>query len=520
MALTTSSRPNVARRTRPRTARAAALLTTGIALALSTGLTQTSVGLTPASNGLAPTAKDNSTQHRPYRISWEKCEGSPGTQCGALDVPINWSRPGGKTLTLAVARRPASDPDRRVGTLFFNPGGPGDGAVEYIAAAEQFFAPVLLKRFDLVGMDPRGVMGSNQVSCEDRPIIRPETNLWPRTRQEFRQLVANNRAVGLACLRDTGPLMRHTDTINVARDHEALRIGLGVRRVSWLGLSYGTQVAANYANLYPRHTRAMVLDAALDHSLSEVEQVAGEMLAAEDSFNRFAAWCPTSSTCALRGRDVAKAFDRLVAAADREPIPVPGAMRPVTGADIRMKTKGLLRFKEPSIYGPDLSWAGLSRALDAALNGDASAFAEPPADAPQYGAYSLLANACLDYVPQVSTWREMQQRIELGRQLAPHLQGASETWQGLLCANWPIQATNPPRSLDVRGVPSLIVHAVHDPSVAYAWAHGLASQIAGSDLLTRTGDGHTSYHTSPCARSAMNRYLIHPEAPGNRVCHE
>jgi len=498
--------------TRLRTARSVRLLTLVLILVVMTLLVWT--GLTRTAHA------DREQQHRPYRVGWQECEGSPRTQCGTLRVPVDWARPRGRTLELAVARRPASRPGRRVGTLLFNPGGPGDGAVSYVKDAEQFFSPTLLSRFDLVGMDPRGVSGSSQVSCENRPIIRPETTLWPRTRREFRSLLANNRAVGLACVRDTGPLMRHADTVSVARDHEALRIALGVRRVSWLGLSYGTQVAGNYADLFPRHTRAMVLDAALDHSLSEVEQVAGEMAAAEDAFNRFVLWCPTSSACALRGRDVAATFDRLVAAADRSPIPVPGALRPVTGADIRMGTKGLLRFKQPSIYGPALSWAGLSRALDDALHGNASAFIVAPAGITQHSAYSLLANACLDYVPLVRTWAQMQQRIELGRQLAPHLQGASETWQGLLCANWPLPATNPPRPLDVRGVPTLIVHAVHDPSTAYPWAHGLSSQIVGSDLLTRTGEGHTSYYTSPCARRATDRYLIHPEAPANRLCHE
>jgi pimeloyl-ACP methyl ester carboxylesterase len=469
---------------------------------------------------LAPTASAGD-RHRPhYTVDWAPCAQSPHAQCGTLEVPIDWSRPRGPKVSLAVARRPASDPSRRIGTLFFNPGGPGDGAVSYIAQAEAIFSPTLLARFDIAGMDPRGMLGSHQISCEDRPVIRPETNLWPTSAHEFTAMLANNRAVGLACLRDTGELMRHTDTVNVARDHEALRLALRERTVSWLGLSYGTQVAGNYAELYPRRTRAMVLDAAMDHSLSEVEQVAGEMLTAEDSFNRFLAWCPTSPDCALRGQDVAAVFDRLVANADRRPIAVRGALRPVTGADIRMGTKGLLRFKKASIYGPQLSWAGLSQALKATLAGDASAFAVAPAGAVQYGEYSLLANACLDYVVQVNTWAEMQQRIELGRQLAPHLQGASETWQALLCANWPIPATNPPRPFDIRGVPALVVHAVHDPSLAYAWAHGLASQIDGSHLLTRTGDGHTSYHTSPCARSAIDAYLVRPEGPANGVCRD
>jgi hypothetical protein len=92
-----------------------------------------------------------------------------------------------------------------------------------------------------------------------------------------------------------------------------------------------------------------------------------------------------------------------------------------------MGTKGVLRFKEPSIFGPDLSWAGLSRALQKAIDGDASAFAVAPAGEPQYGFHSVFSNVCSDYPPQVHTYAEMQQRLELGRQLAPHLQGASQT---------------------------------------------------------------------------------------------
>jgi hypothetical protein len=108
----------------------------------------------------------------------------------------------------------------------------------------------------------------------------------------------------------------------------------------------------------------------------------------------------------------------------------------------------------------------------------------------------------------------------MGRQLAPHLQGASYTWQINHCIGWPVPPANPPRLLNVKGVPSLIVHAVHDSSDPYRWAHGLAAQIQGSALLTRTGDGHTSYHTSDCARTASDQYLIRPQAPPDRICED
>ena len=152
------------------------------------------------------------------------------------------------------------------------------------------------------------------------------------------------------------------------------------------------------------------------------------------------------------------------------------------------------------------------------MEGDAIAFAQPPAEVAQDDIENLLGIGCMEYAPQVTTYEQMRQLMELGRRVAPHLQGASEIWRANLCIDYPLPPANPPRTLHVEGVPTLIVHAVHDPSVAYKWAHGLATQIAGSDILTRTGDGHTSYHTSPCARTAMDRYLVRPEAPAVSVC--
>ncbi|MCW2762664.1 MAG: alpha/beta hydrolase [Marmoricola sp.] len=454
-----------------------------------------------------------------FSIAWTECAEAPQVQCGSLTVPVDWSHRSAGDISVAVARRPADDPEHRIGTLFFNPGGPGDGGVRYVESAEAVFSETLLSRFDLVAMDPRGIGGSTPITCTS-PVLTAELTLFPSTRGEFQQLKQHNRTVAQSCVQETGALIEHADTISVARDHEALRQALGETQVSWLGLSYGTQVAANYADLFPAQTRAMVLDAALEHSLTEVEQVADETMAAEESFDRFLRWCRTASGCALKGRPVGRLFDRLVARADLHPMPVEGALRPVTGEDIRMGVVGLLLFKHPTtIYGPSISWGQLSRNLKAALAGDAVSFAQPPAEVAQDDIENLVGIGCNEYVPLVHTYAEMRQRIRLGLQLAPHLQGATEIWRANLCIGWPFPVANPPRRLHVVGVPTLIVHAVHDPSVAYKWAHGLASQIDGSDLLTRTGDGHTSYHTSPCARRAMDRYLVRPQASADRLCH-
>ena len=144
----------------------------------------------------------------------------------------------------------------------------------------------------------------------------------------------------------------------------------------------------------------------------------------------------------------------------------------------------------------------------------ATAFAVPHVDDPTDSDYDVVASICSDYGSDVHTWAEMRRRLELGRRLAPHLRGASESWTALRCAGWPLPPSNPPRRLDVRGVPPvLLVNATHDPSTNYVWAHNLAGQIRGSVLLTRIGDGHTSYYTSPCVQAAIDRYLVTGRTP-------
>ena len=451
-------------------------------------------------------------------LIWETCPESAVTRCTTIEVPLDWSRPRGKTIDIHVAKRPAEDPARRIGVLFWNPGGPGDGTTDDIQAAEIHFPPEIRQRFDLVGVDPRGFGANDPVVC-GVPALTPDTTLFPRTEAQFDAMVRHNRAVGESCQK-AGGVALHADTLSVVRDHEAVRRALGERQVTWLGVSYGTQLAANYAEMFPGRTRAMVLDAALEHALPEGYLVATEAAAAEDSFNRFVAWCPTSPECALRGQDVAAEFDRLVTAADRAPIPVEGALHPVSGEDIRMGTKGLLRFKESTDLAPWISWPHLSAGWGNASPGAAAAVARP-ARLPPPGGGGGRATPRNDYVPQVRTWADMQQRLEMGKQVAPHLQGAAETWQAVLCIGWPVPAANPPRTLHVRGVPTLLAHAAHDTSDPYIWAHGLAAQINGSKLLTRTGDGHTSWWSSPCTRAGMVAHLLRPAAtPDNAICEE
>jgi pimeloyl-ACP methyl ester carboxylesterase len=238
----------------------------------------------------------------------------------------------------------------------------------------------------------------------------------------------------------------------------------------------------------------------------------------EEAFDRFATWCDTAADCALQGQDVAAVYDALVRRAQKHPIPVEGALRPVSGDDIRMNTPGYLIAKTPNVLAGELSWALFSQILKLAVAGNAEFFAFPPPNSPTDNLFARIANHCGDYASDINSYADMQQRIEMGRQLAPHLHGASEFWQGMLCVGWPFTVANPVHRLDIRGVPTLIVHTNHDPSLSYQWAFELATQIRRSSVLTRNGDGHTSYYTSKCAQVATDQFLLTKQSDAAPVC--
>ena len=452
----------------------------------------------------------------------------PDLECAELAVPLDYADPDGARIVLGLNRLRATDPHHRVGSLVFNPGGPGGSGVLLVlgeAFGVPLFSPALRERFDLIGLDPRGVGASTPIRC-DPAIYNQTVSLFPRDEAEFQQLVAHNRALGESCLRMSGPLLAHVDTVSAARDIEAVRQALGEGKLNYYGLSYGSMLGAQYAELYPNQIRVMALDGALDHSLSETTMLADEATAYEQGFNRFVAWCAADAGCALHGQDVAALFDRLVAQAERTPLPAPACVagtapapcRPlVTGDDIRINAQNILLFKEPR---PDLGlpgWNGLAQALARAAAGDASALSTQSASGPEDPLYAGLAISCLDFPAESGNERDMAAKELLGRVLAPHLRGASQTWTVQLgCLGWPAPLANPPHTATVRGAPPiLLVNATHDPSTAYVWAHGLMTQIPGSVLLTRDGDSHTSFFLPDPSRTraAIDTYLLTGATP-------
>jgi pimeloyl-ACP methyl ester carboxylesterase len=457
------------------------------------------------------------------RIAWHGCgpEQPANLQCGELSVPLDYNRPHGPQITLGFNRLRAADRAHRVGSLIINPGGPGGPGSFFVAieaAGGHLWNPALHERFDMIGMDPRGVGLSTPIQCDPDVYNQLTSRLFPNTAAQFDQLASSARAFGQSCLERTGPLLGHVDTRSAARDMEALRRGLGDGKLNFLGLSYGAHLGSAYAELYPRRIRTMALDAIANHSVSVNALFADAAAAYEDALNRFAAWCAQTSSCPLHGRDVLALFDSVVQRADQQPIPAPdcadGSCRPtVTGGEIRLQALFQLVIKDglPPIFP---SWNDFAIALARADQGDASGLSPELASSPLE--FAGLAINCGDYPPEIVTYQDFVAKTLLGRVVAPHTQGASEAWLGLLgCMRWPVPVTYLPHSITVRGAPPiLLVSATHDPETNYRWAHELLRQMPSAVLLTRDGDGHTSSWLQNSQTSdAIAHYLITRQTP-------
>ena len=180
---------------------------------------------------------------------WRACEGDAlqtlGYECATLRRPLDRDQPSGAQVELAVYRLPATGrAEQRIGTLFFNPGGPGQPG--HASAGSAFFLPPSLRRsFDFVTWDPRGLGRSSPAlkGCFIGFPRRPAQGSvdWTLVHQarakELRQ--ANQDCIGRH-----EELIRGMGTVEVAHDLEALRRALGEPLLTYWGISYGTVIGS------------------------------------------------------------------------------------------------------------------------------------------------------------------------------------------------------------------------------------------------------------------------------------
>jgi pimeloyl-ACP methyl ester carboxylesterase len=460
-------------------------------------------------------------------LAWRACPypGVPAAlQCATLTVPVDYAHPARGNTHIVIDRLLAADPSHRLGSLVVDPGGPGGSGTQFVGRESlgglPLFTSGVRDDYDLIGYDPRGIGLSDPIRCSAALFNRP-IDYFPQTRSAFRRLVAYNGALGRSCEHDSGLLAAHDDTISVVRDLDAVRAALGQPTLNYLGLSYGTEIASLYAARFPHRVGRMVLDGNLEHSLDERTMVLDESHVYEVELSRWGTWCDHATSCSLRGHHPLQAFTRLAASADRRPIPAPGCAkvgcRPrVTGQDIRQDAQNLILFKSPGVVGP--GWAGLATAIRQAQHGNATKLSPLRAtgDEGRAIASSGLTVECQDFPTTINTFAGLHALGALVRQRDPLTGGLSQSYEiAAQCVGWPLVAHNPPHRLHVSSQipPILMVNATHDPSTAYVWAEGLHRQLPHSVLLTRRGDGHTSYLNPGATQTAINAFLVNGTLP-------
>ena len=469
-------------------------------------------------------------------IAWSPCNGQ--FECATVDVPLDYDRPRGPSVELALRRLPAADPSRRIGSLFLNPGGPGRSGVGFVLTdGPTLFTEEVRARYDLVGFDPRGIVHSTPARCFDSaeqwnpPFEVPF--VFPQTREEERLRVAADHYIVDACDRRAGPIIEHMSTANVARDLDVLRERVGDRELHYVGYSYGSYLGITYAALFPDRVGALVIDGVLDPvAWSSGQGREGSFLpvstrlrshrSAQATLEEFFRLCDAAGPrCAFSGA----AAERFAALADRvrrDPIDVVDPAGTIvfsidyTGF-IQITLRAMYDSAEWEFFAKEL--AGWERAsvpvpLSARLDPSERRLPYVAPEEPDYvnEVEGYPAVECSDSINpgDYGAWSSAGARADRSGYF-----GRLWTWESSLCADW--RWSDEDRYLGpfdrATANPVLVVGNRFDPSTRYEGAVAAADLLPRSALLTVNGWGHLAAGRSSCADEAVGRYLLDGVTP-------
>jgi pimeloyl-ACP methyl ester carboxylesterase len=488
-------------------------------------------------------------------LDWQPCDS--GFFCATATVPLDYAHPAGATIRLAVIKHPATDPAHRIGSLFFNPGGPGAPGVAALPLLYGQFPAAVRARFDVVSFDPRGIGQSTDLQCFDTigqeqqllseappgyPIGAAQQRAWENTYATFDR----------ACAAHAGPLLAHDTTADVARDMDLLRQAVGDPSMNYIGTSYGTYLGATYANLFPGKVRAMTLDADVDPVAvaTGTDGSAGRLgiwlrldtdEASAAGLNAFLDLCgrAATSSCAFSAGSPAATRAKWNTLLDRlasHPVTVAGTT--VTMAVAVVATvDGLdqaLPIPNMANGWPDL--ATLLQTLWTLTNGSPAPAGTvlpdqdvtfpglgllPSADAPYAGREALLGVDCSDSPnPRNPAQYAAQAAFATARSGAV---GPYWAWVDEACSQWPVMSAdrytgpwNRPTA------PILVVGNTVDSSTPYANAVAMSHDLANARLLTVDGYGHSALiNPSSCVAAAEDSYFVTGTLPPpGTVCHQ
>lgn len=480
-------------------------------------------------------------------IAWHVCPAGSaaavagGFVCATVTAPLDYRHLSGPKIKLAIVEHPATGSTDR-GVIFVNPGGPGGQGTVQIPQWLGFFPKEMLRDFDIVSWDPRGVGSSTAVQCFPNQTAEGaflgKYVYLPTRPAEQPAYIARWREFGKICEATNHALLEHVSTADSARDLNLLRVDLGQGKLDYLGVSYGTFLGATYANLFPGYVGRMVLDGntapdavtnggkskpALSLSLR-----LGENSAVAKVLGAFLRICGqnSASECAFSAGSPAATsakWSALLARLQQAPINLGG---PFTYAELLNVAMADLDFVQPyttPVTGGDFpGWSGMAQGLEQlwlARNQKANAAgpATPAGDmtTPQRysGAEQAYAIVCEDSPSPAPSAFDHQQHLVTA---VGGVIGLPYLWeQDEPCATWPVHGVNTYSGpWNAHTSPILVINNANDPATSLANAKAMTDELGNARLLVVNSYGHTSFlNPSTCAQNYMTAYFLTDALP-------
>ena len=431
---------------------------------------------------------------------------------GFLEVPLDYSKPTGTTITLYVERHRAVDQEHKIGTLLVNPGGPGYGGSFLAEGANDIYGQQLLDRFDIIGWDPRGTGYSDPaVDCVDDYDKFFGLDSSPDTPEERQALVDAGTEFGKDCSANNKNLLPFLSTEDSARDMNAIREALGEKKISYFGFSYGSELGATWATMFPDTVRAMVIDGAVDPTVDYLHQNIQQAAGFEATFSTFLAQCSATPSCAFYNNgDAEGAYDALSERIDANPVTV--------SSDRTDVTQGVLQTAVSQAMYDQSYWPRLEQALADLELGDGQGTLDLYDEYYGYDGSgwdnsleAYFAIGCLDDPGSTGPDDLYTHEAEFAA-AAPRL---GRGWMAELtfCSVWPVPQAPAITITGKDAGPILVMGTTGDPATPLQSTRNMANALEDGHLVVVTADQHTGYGVSTCGDNAVDNYLVDPTTP-------
>ena len=460
-------------------------------------------------------------------LSWHPCSAQGASmQCTALHVPLDYSRPGGRTISLALSEVPATaPPSQRQGVLLVNPGGPGGSGLGLAGFVAQGLDPAVAADYTIVGFDTRGVGHSvPSLHCDPSFFARARPDYIPVTAADEQANEDRARAYAADCERKYGWLLPYMTTANIARDMDSIRAALGQQQISYFGYSYGTYIGQVYATLFGHRLRRMVLDSVVDPRGAWWADNIQQDYAFEGRMQAFFDWMARYNSVYHLGATAAQVSGSWYQArADLAAHPIPGSSGPLVGPD---------EYDDTFLIGgyDNGYWPGLAAALAAYLHDHTTGLLTAQYDQEgtqnenEFAVYNAVECADVNWPRSWATWNTDTRQVYA---TAP-FEAWDNAWFNAACAFWPVKGPAAPLAIKGAGLPGiLMLQGTLDAATPYAGAQAAHQLLPSARMVVVEGGGnHGQSLASPpntCVDGYLNRYLATgalPQRPGlvNATC--